>query len=402
MNKYLILFLMAVLSVNSAVAASALFTATPANKQSLKDSSGSTIQQLRQQGVALTLDRKQLQRLKPNARLQLPAGGKHYDAVIKRLIKHANGSKTWIATLVNDKGANKEQSKEQRPVILTVSDKSFFIRLVTPTGVFVMSGQGNQGTMVTERVLRQSIDTDESDVLDPRLTESFKKKIALGAKSALSITAPFITAPSITNSSIPDLPLPSPPRLDHSFIKQAAAQTNNASTVQIDVLVLYTAGVVALYNSDHQTRINHLFAVTNQIYIDSGVLIQVNPVVTELTEYSDTIRSEPALQSMTNQTDPAFINIHNRRFEVGADTVMLMRPSISGDLCGAAWGNGDSGLLGDYRNYMYSTVSINCDDTVTAHELGHNMGLAHSRTQLETGIVSHGRWDTVFKTNLAP
>ncbi|MCJ8275080.1 MAG: hypothetical protein MJK04_37465, partial [Psychrosphaera sp.] len=128
MNKYLILFLMALLSVNSAVAASALFTATPANKQLLKNSSGSTIQQLRQQGVALTLDRTQLQRLKPNARLQLPAGGKNYDVVVKRLIKHANGSKTWIATLVDNNA--------QLPVILTVSDKNFFVRLVTPPGVF--------------------------------------------------------------------------------------------------------------------------------------------------------------------------------------------------------------------------------------------------------------------------
>jgi hypothetical protein len=113
MRKYLVLFLMALLSINTALASSPLFTVTPTHKQLLKPSSNSAMQQLRQQGVALTLDRKHLQRLKPNRLLQLPAGGKLYDAVIKRLIKHDNGSTTYIATLANN--------KENLPVILTVS-----------------------------------------------------------------------------------------------------------------------------------------------------------------------------------------------------------------------------------------------------------------------------------------
>jgi hypothetical protein len=168
----------------------------------------------------------------------------------------------------------------------------------------------------------------------------------------------------------------------------APAAISLAPPAQVDVLVLYTPGTEAKYGSANiQTRFNQLMAATNQIYIDSGVNARVKMVGYEKVNYTDDNDSGVALRAMTNRTDPAFANVEIWRKKYGADLVVLYRPyKASQNSCGIAWVGG-SGTNGDFsgaqmKNSGYAHVAVDtCGDYVTAHELGHTMGLMHSRLQ---------------------
>ncbi|MDE1462231.1 zinc-dependent metalloprotease [Spartinivicinus poritis] len=164
-----------------------------------------------------------------------------------------------------------------------------------------------------------------------------------------------------------------------------------ASQTEIDVLVLYTPGAASLYGGNPTARIDHLMAVTNQVYQDSGLNLKLRAVHTHQVNYSDTGNAGTALRALTNKSDPAFSQVDQLREKYGADMVMLYRPyHTSHASCGVAWVGGykSNGNLSNsyYKNYMYSHVAIStCGEYVTSHELGHNMGLLHSRKQDGSG-----------------
>ncbi len=164
-----------------------------------------------------------------------------------------------------------------------------------------------------------------------------------------------------------------------------------ASTV-VDVLVVYTDGAAALYGGDPTTRINQIFQVTNQIYADSGVDLEVRVAKTMKVSYTDDNGAETALNAITFNQDAAFSGVAAAREQYKADMVVLYRPfkQIHGS-CGVAWvGGGNGGMSSGHKAYMFAHVAINsCGDFVTAHELGHNMGLKHSRKQDGVGGVFH-------------
>lgn len=70
---------------------------------------------------------------------------------------------------------------------------------------------------------------------------------------------PISDTPTSTTPVPPSTPAPSTP----------------TSSASIDVLVLYDKEVQSAY-SDVNTRVNHLFAVSNNIYRDSGLNITIN------------------------------------------------------------------------------------------------------------------------------
>ncbi len=163
-----------------------------------------------------------------------------------------------------------------------------------------------------------------------------------------------------------------------------------ASTV-IDVLVVYTDGVAALYGGDPTTRINQLFQVTNQIYADSGVDLEVRVAKTMKVSYTDDNAAETALNAITLNQDAAFSGVAAARDQAKADMVVFYRPfkQVHGS-CGVAWVAGNNGSVTAYKGYMFAHIAVNsCGDFVTAHELGHNMGLKHSRKQDGVGGVFH-------------
>jgi len=162
------------------------------------------------------------------------------------------------------------------------------------------------------------------------------------------------------------------------------------SATTVDIMVVYTPGVERHYRGNHTTRFNSLMAATNTILNDSGVDAQVRMVHAQEVNYTDTNDSRTALNHITRASHGAFQNIEALRKQHNADMVVFYRPyRREHKSCGIAWIGGykSGGRFTDYhKQLMYSHTSIStCGDYVTAHELGHNLGLRHSRKQDGSG-----------------
>ena len=167
-------------------------------------------------------------------------------------------------------------------------------------------------------------------------------------------------------------------------------------------------GVDDQYN-DADLRLQHLFNTANNVAEDSGADVQFVMRHLEVVSYPDTISAPDALNDLTNGSHPSLANIANLRTDYEADLVVLFRPYANDGHCGYAW---IGGYLreGDFSHpseadYGYSVVAANCSDYTLLHELGHNLGLAHSRREdpeggTHTYALGHGE-DNDFVTIMA-
>lgn len=162
----------------------------------------------------------------------------------------------------------------------------------------------------------------------------------------------------------------------------------------IKALALYTQSLNGVY-SDTDLRIQHLFNVTNDVLQTSGLDIEIELVHLEQVDYPDGFDITRALEDLTGAQHPAFSNVRALRDQVAADVVVLFRPYANDGYCGYAWIGGYQ-TDGDFSHpaepdYAYSAVAANCSDYTLLHELGHNMGLAHSRREApDGGSLSYG------------
>lgn len=195
------------------------------------------------------------------------------------------------------------------------------------------------------------------------------------------------------------------------FVALYALNTINSSWGgnNVDVLVLYTAGVASHYGNHQAVRFEHLINVANQAYRDSGVNMSLRIVGTHEVDYPDLGSGSEALQEMTNG-EGDFADISDMRTALGADLVILYRPyHLSHQSCGVAWltGSGTNGdFSGEWERFGYSHLAVTtCGDYTTPHEIGHNSGLAHSRAQgSDSGSFSYSMGhgvDGLFTTIMA-
>ncbi|MCR9258918.1 MAG: zinc-dependent metalloprotease [Pseudomonadaceae bacterium] len=156
----------------------------------------------------------------------------------------------------------------------------------------------------------------------------------------------------------------------------------------IKLLALYSPGVAEQFNSP-DLRISHLVNVANDVVTTSGVELSFSLAHIEWVDYPDFTAAPQALDDLTFANHSAFEAVEQLRATHEADLVVLFRNYANDGHCGYAWIGGFQ-TQGDFSNpaeadFGYSVVSANCSDYTLLHELGHNLGLAHSRRESSEG-----------------
>ncbi|RUQ37408.1 MAG: hypothetical protein EKK69_13265 [Candidatus Competibacteraceae bacterium] len=291
--------------------------------------------------------------------VSLPAGPR-YEVVADAPMVHPSGSFTWVGHL--------QGYGDHYRVLITTGQGRSFGRILTPDGEFLLESDESGTTWL--------IDTQAAGLTHGRLADD----IALPP-----VTTP---RPQPPRRQLAPRMAPEPtedPEISDVVQPQAAAQST------IDLLLLYTAGMVNRYGSGLQARLDQLVALGNQAYIDSQVNIVLRLVHTAQVGYSDTTANNTALDALTYGTDPTLANVGALRDQYGADLVALLRPfnNTMHISCGNGWLNGyDQRAVSLFASYGYAVVSDGtdtggsnsfCSDLSLTHELGHNMGSAHDR-----------------------
>jgi hypothetical protein len=285
----------------------------------------------------------------PPIRLSLP-GGAQYEVIWDNQMTHPSGSVTKIGYLKN-------YGTDYRVVITTRQGQSSG-RILTPGGALQIESD-DTGTWL--------IDSQQAGLLSP------------GGSYNDTLIPP--------HAQPPDQNLPTR-RLSPRSTGEAVLQLQAASST-IDVLLLYTPGMVSHYGSGLQARLDSLIALANQAYLDSQVGITLRLVHSTQVNYSETTSNETALYALTDGTDPALAGVGAWRNQYGADLVSLLRPfnQATHEGCGIAWVNQFNNPTLD-AGYGYSVVgdgndtqgsNYYCQMLTLTHELGHNMGSVHDR-----------------------
>ena len=186
----------------------------------------------------------------------------------------------------------------------------------------------------------------------------------------------------------------------------APASPSNADNTQIDLLVLYTSGVVEHYGGADQakTHIQNLVALANQAYVDSGVNITLRLAGAVAVDAPDDSANMDTLVALTNGSDP-YGNAAQLRADYVADLVTVVRPFTmkQGGLCGLGWVGGSGGVsIAQAGNRGFSVVSDGsegnyyCSNYTLSHELGHNMGSMHDHATVTKQNEGHGAFPYSF------
>ena len=176
----------------------------------------------------------------------------------------------------------------------------------------------------------------------------------------------------------------------------------------IDVMVVYTP--LAKHREGGSAAIEALIdlfvAETNQAYVNSGVTHRIKLVLREEVDYTENGISGFDLGRLQDDSDGYMDHVHELRDLYAADLVHIVL-GRSVDACGRA-----TSIGGDESTGFAFTVSY-CGGLTFAHELGHNMGLAHDRYSVgvpvtgsnygyvnqrmfEPGAPESARWRTIM------
>jgi len=301
--------------------------------------------------------------------------GKTLELKYDRYEEQPDGNWTWI-------GRNADGSE----AVLTFGDKAVF-------GMIASGGQ------------TYDVRTDRAGAW---ILETNRALLAAGGGHGRRREGPDYLAPPATSASSGNGLIGAAAATSQ---KQAAisekAGVNEKAVAVVDVLLGYSAGIVATVGSESgaQTRVASFVALTNNAYQASGVTMRLRLVHSMLVNYSDTgFKNDATLRRLTGYdettqqniaVDPAFTALRAAREQYGADLVALIRQyrEPEQDGCGIAWLIGmnqraispaaDAGfgyaVVGDGTDRDESdNNTYKCSQYALAHELGHLMGQAHN------------------------
>lgn len=147
------------------------------------------------------------------------------------------------------------------------------------------------------------------------------------------------------------------------------AGMNYSSAVTVDLLVLYDTHSANYFNQQVGTAMQNWVSQINNMYKDSNVDIQLRLVGAVAHEQSGSTMDAVLTSLRTNTTA---VNLRN---QYGADFVTQLHQTGE---CGI-------GYMAVSAGWAWNVLAPDCGPMVMAHELGHNMGLNHSRKQGDTG-----------------
>lgn len=144
---------------------------------------------------------------------------------------------------------------------------------------------------------------------------------------------------------------------------------NSSFAANVDLLVLYDTHSANYFNQQVETAMQNWVAQTNNIYKDSNIDIQLR-LVGAVSHEQAGASMDAVLTSL--RVDTTAVNLRN---QYGADFVTQLHQTGE---CGI-------GYMAVSAPWAWNVVGPDCGPLVLAHELGHNMGLNHSRKQGDTG-----------------
>lgn len=147
-----------------------------------------------------------------------------------------------------------------------------------------------------------------------------------------------------------------------------------ARAERVDLLVVYDSYTQSYFRNQPDTAIRNWVAQVNTMYQNSQIDLQLRLVGTLKRDIAGTTMEQVLPRLRTDSTVAA------KRNAVGADYVSMLSKT----------GNCGLGYFAINRNYTHNVVGPKCGPMTLAHELGHNMGLAHSRRQGDTTGVRYG------------
>ncbi len=145
-----------------------------------------------------------------------------------------------------------------------------------------------------------------------------------------------------------------------------------------DLLIVYTPAAAAKHGQAAlETMIQNAVAMANQAYQNSNVGITLNLVGLQEVAYTETGAIQTSLNDLRGTTDGKIDTIHRLRDTLGADLVSMI--STDADACGIA---GVMTTVSTSSSYMgFNVVKSTClSQHSLAHEIGHNQGNKHDRT----------------------